>query len=150
VDSIELIGGPEKRDIRVVAHNSHWPERFELERRRIVVALGAPALRVDHVGSTSVPGLAAKPIVDIDVSVPDVYDEAAYLGPLVAAGYGSGNVVTGWSARRDAMCTYISAPWVATGSADICCSGTGCAGTSTTGASTSDSSWSSRAGTGPT
>lgn len=84
---VELIGGLEKREIRIVAYDPRWPERFELERRRIVAALGALALRVDHVGSTSVPGLAAKPIVDIDVSVPDVHDETAYLGPLLATGY---------------------------------------------------------------
>ncbi|SFA91215.1 GrpB domain, predicted nucleotidyltransferase, UPF0157 family [Amycolatopsis marina] len=87
VDDIELIGGLEKREIRIVEHDPSWPERFELERRRIVAALGELASRVDHVGSTSVPGLAAKPIIDIDVSVPDVRDEAAYLSPLIAAGY---------------------------------------------------------------
>lgn len=42
---------------------------------------------MDHIGSTAVPGLAAKPIVDIQVSVPDVAHEPSYLQPLVAAGY---------------------------------------------------------------
>lgn len=83
----ELIGGIEKRVIRVVEYDPRWPSRFADERARIVRALGPTALRVDHVGSTSVPGLAAKPIVDIDVSVPDVESEDAYLGPLTAAGY---------------------------------------------------------------
>ena len=54
----------------------------------IRAALGEVALRVDHVGSTSVPGLAAKPIVDIQVSVPAVADLPAYQPQLEALGYG--------------------------------------------------------------
>jgi GrpB-like predicted nucleotidyltransferase (UPF0157 family) len=45
------------------------------------------ALRIDHIGSTAVPGLVAKPIIDIDVSVPDADDDATYLPPLRDAGY---------------------------------------------------------------
>ena len=82
-----LIGGPEKRAIRIVPPDLAWPQRFAVERDRIRAALGAKALRVDHVGSTSVPGLAAKPIVDVDLSVADVEDEDAYLPDLLAAGY---------------------------------------------------------------
>lgn len=84
---IVLISGPERRHIELVEHDPAWAERFEQERRRIASALGDRALRIDHVGSTSVPGLAAKPIVDIDVSVADPEDEAAYVPDLVAAGY---------------------------------------------------------------
>lgn len=86
-ERVELVGGTEKREIRIVGHDPSWAERFALERQRIVAALGAVARRVDHVGSTSVPGLAAKPIVDIDVSVPDVESEQDYLPGLLAAGY---------------------------------------------------------------
>jgi len=86
-DDVELIGGIEKREIVLVEPDPAWSARFERERERIVAALGPTAVRVDHVGSTSVPGLAAKPIVDIDVSVPDVEDEDAYLPALLAAGY---------------------------------------------------------------
>jgi GrpB-like predicted nucleotidyltransferase (UPF0157 family) len=64
-----------------------WPDCFETHRRRISEALGVVARRVDHVGSSAVPGLAAKPIVDIQVSVPDVEDEASYLDPLVSVDY---------------------------------------------------------------
>ena len=65
-----------------------WPTTYREHERRIRAALG-PALSVDveHIGSTSVPGLAAKPIVDVVVAVPDVTDEDAYLAPLLAAGY---------------------------------------------------------------
>jgi GrpB-like predicted nucleotidyltransferase (UPF0157 family) len=83
----ELIGGIEQRPIHIVAPDPAWPARFAGERDRIVAALGDTARRVDHIGSTSVPGLAAKPIIDIQVSVPDVADEPAFLDPLLAAGY---------------------------------------------------------------
>lgn len=86
-DELELIGGVEKREIRVVDYDAAWPLRFQAQRERIVRALGDVACRVDHIGSTAIPGMAAKPIVDIDLSVPDVEDERAYLGPLLAAGY---------------------------------------------------------------
>ncbi|WP_433655248.1 GrpB family protein [Nocardia sp. CA-128927] len=86
-DRMELIGGIEKRDIRIVDYNPTWPNRFTDQRARIAAALGPTARRIDHIGSTSVPGLAAKPIIDIDLSVPDVEDEAIYREPLLAAGY---------------------------------------------------------------
>ena len=84
---MELIGGPEKRAIVIEPYTPTWPAAFEEHRRRIEAALGSVACRVDHIGSTAVPGLAAKPIVDIQVSVPDVEHEPSYLQPLVATGY---------------------------------------------------------------
>ena len=68
--------------LRVVA--SHAARRTA---RGGLPLVGAVARRVDHVGSTAVPGLAAKPIVDIDLSVPDVDDEPSYLPALERAGY---------------------------------------------------------------
>lgn len=82
-----LIGGREKRDIVIVDHDPRWVQRYEQERSRIVAALGDRVLALEHIGSTSVPGLAAKPIIDIDLSVADVEDEDAYVPDLVAAGY---------------------------------------------------------------
>ena len=70
-----------------MAYDPSWPARFEQERRRILEALGPAARRVDHIGSTAVEGLCAKPIVDIDVSVPDPADEDDYLPALERAGY---------------------------------------------------------------
>jgi GrpB-like predicted nucleotidyltransferase (UPF0157 family)/predicted kinase len=84
--AVELVGGPEHVAIEVVAPDPAWPERFEAERARISSALAGIEHRVEHVGSTSVPGLAAKPIVDVQVSVPEV-DEDVWLAPLEAAGY---------------------------------------------------------------
>ncbi len=82
-----LIGGREKREIVIVDHDPAWASRYEQERARIVAALGERALAVEHIGSTSVPGLAAKPIIDIDLSVADLEDEDAYVPSLEAAGY---------------------------------------------------------------
>jgi GrpB-like predicted nucleotidyltransferase (UPF0157 family) len=82
-----FIGGPENVEIVVVDYDPGWPQRFELQQQKILVALGERALSVDHIGSTSVPGLAAKPIIDICLAVSDSSDEESYLAPLEAAGY---------------------------------------------------------------
>ena len=82
-----LIGGAEKREIKIVDYDPDWPKKFETHARVIADALGGSATRIEHVGSTSVPGLAAKPVVDILVVVPDSADESAYLPQLEAAGY---------------------------------------------------------------
>jgi GrpB-like predicted nucleotidyltransferase (UPF0157 family) len=86
---IGVIGGPMQHDdtIRLVDHDSAWPELFEREAARIRATLGPAALGVDHVGSTSVRGLAAKPIIDIVLTVVHSSDEAAYVPALEAAGY---------------------------------------------------------------
>lgn len=82
-----LIGGPEKREIVIVDYNPLWPDKFQQHAALITQALGSKALRIEHVGSTSVPGLAAKPIIDILVVVADSSDEDAYLPALLATGY---------------------------------------------------------------
>ncbi|MBA8815064.1 GrpB-like predicted nucleotidyltransferase (UPF0157 family) [Microbacterium halimionae] len=84
---MELIGGVEPRAIVIVDPDPAWAERFVRAHARISAALGTFARRIDHIGSTSVPGLPAKPIIDIDVSVADVEDETGYVPALVAAGY---------------------------------------------------------------
>ena len=78
---------PHNAPIDLVDYDPAWPALFERERRRIVAALGDTVLRIEHTGSTSVPGLAAKPIIDITLIVPDSGDEAAYVPRLEAAGY---------------------------------------------------------------
>ncbi len=85
----EVVGGSERhrRDpIEVVAYDPAWPARYEAWRDQLAGELGATALRVDHVGSTAVPGLAAKPIIDVQVSVRDVEDEATYVPAIERAG----------------------------------------------------------------
>jgi GrpB-like predicted nucleotidyltransferase (UPF0157 family) len=64
--------------IEVVPYDQAWPVRFASYRERLAGALAEVAVGIEHVGSTAVPDLAAKPIIDIQVSVPDVEDEAAY------------------------------------------------------------------------
>jgi GrpB-like predicted nucleotidyltransferase (UPF0157 family) len=81
-----LVGGIEKRPIVIVEYDPRWPARFEHERDRVKAALGATALAVEHIGSTAVPGLAAKPVVDLLVTVTDPEDEAL-VGVLEQAGY---------------------------------------------------------------
>jgi GrpB-like predicted nucleotidyltransferase (UPF0157 family) len=73
--------------IRVVDYDPEWPRLFEREATRIRAALGERAMQLEHIGSTSVPGLAAKPIIDIMLAVPDSADEPAHLPDLEAAGY---------------------------------------------------------------
>ena len=73
--------------IQVVDYDPGWPGLFEREVERIREVLGERVVRLEHVGSTSVPGLAAKPIIDIVLVVPDSADEPAYLPDLEAAGY---------------------------------------------------------------
>jgi GrpB-like predicted nucleotidyltransferase (UPF0157 family) len=85
--STEIIGGAEKRRIEICEYNPNWPTKFETHRERIAHALGRAALQIEHVGSTSVPGLAAKPIIDMLLVVKDSSDEAAYLPHLEGAGY---------------------------------------------------------------
>ena len=81
-----LIGGAEKREIKIVDYDPDWPKQFETHARVIAGALGDSARRIEHIGSTSVPDLAAKPNIDILVVVPDSADESAYLPRLEAAG----------------------------------------------------------------
>ena len=87
VTGIELVGGIEKRELFLVEHDPAWSSEYAVHEARVRRALGATAVDVEHIGSTSVPGLAAKPIIDILVTVPDITAEEDYLDPLVAAGY---------------------------------------------------------------
>ena len=83
------IGEPWRADgpITIVEYDPAWPGLYEREAERIRGALGGQARLLEHAGSTSVPGLAAKPIIDIVLAVPDSSDEGAYVPALEAAGY---------------------------------------------------------------
>jgi GrpB-like predicted nucleotidyltransferase (UPF0157 family) len=80
---------PEPYAVKVVIddYDSRWPRWFEDEAEKISMALGSGAVQVEHVGSTSVPGLPAKPIIDIALAVADSSQEDSFVPALVAAGY---------------------------------------------------------------
>lgn len=85
----EIVGGSDRvrRDpVKVVDYDPAWPSRFEAWRDRLAAALGSTARRIDHVGSTAVPGLPAKPVIDVQVSVPDIHDEAIYVPAIERVG----------------------------------------------------------------
>jgi GrpB-like predicted nucleotidyltransferase (UPF0157 family) len=73
--------------IRIVDYDPDWPRQFAVEADKIRAALGDRALVLEHAGSTSVPGLAAKPLIDIVLVVTDTSDKAAYVPDLERAGY---------------------------------------------------------------
>ncbi|WP_236572008.1 GrpB family protein [Janibacter melonis] len=87
VTDVELVGGTEKVRLHLVEHDPAWAQAYARHETRVRSALGGVARSVEHIGSTSVPGLAAKPIVDVLVTVPDITAEEDYLDALVAAGY---------------------------------------------------------------
>ena len=79
--------GDSRPAIEVVKYDPDWPARFERIRARIAPALGDLAVAIEHVGSTSVPGLAAKPVIDIDVVVADASAIPAAIAALETLGY---------------------------------------------------------------
>ncbi|HEV2117668.1 MAG TPA: GrpB family protein [Terriglobales bacterium] len=81
-------------------YDPRWPEMFTREAERIRSVLGRRALRVEHVGSTAVPGLAAKPVIDVLLEVVDSADEAAYALALETAGYVLRIREPGWQQHR--------------------------------------------------
>jgi GrpB-like predicted nucleotidyltransferase (UPF0157 family) len=84
-----MIGPPQKLTgpIEIVDYDPAWPALYELEATRIRSALADRVKLIAHVGSTSVPGLPAKPLIDIVLEVPDSSDEGAYVPMLEAEGY---------------------------------------------------------------
>ena len=83
VGPLEFLDGP----VRLDDYDARWPDWFAREEERIRLALGDRVLRLEHVGSTSVPGLVAKPRIDILLVVAAPADEASYAPALEAAGY---------------------------------------------------------------
>ena len=78
---------PHNAPITLVDYAPAWPSLFAREEQRIRSALGPRALQIEHVGSTSVPGLCAKPVIDIVLVVENSADEPSYAADLGAAGY---------------------------------------------------------------
>ena len=83
VGPLSPLSGP----LEVRDYDPTWPDAYRREASRVIEALGERAVMLAHVGSTSVPGLAAKPIIDMVLEVADSSDEPAYVPALEAAGY---------------------------------------------------------------
>jgi len=86
--------------IRLSPYDPRWPEVFELLKARISGALGSKVLRLEHVGSTSVPGLSAKPVIDMVLMVADSSDESSYVRPLEDIGFVLRIREPGWHEHR--------------------------------------------------
>lgn len=78
---------PQYQEIVIADYDPEWPQWFERAADEIRAALGEKVLGLDHVGSTSVPGLAAKPLIDINLVVADTTVEEGYVPQLEAIGY---------------------------------------------------------------
>jgi GrpB-like predicted nucleotidyltransferase (UPF0157 family) len=83
LQTLEVHGKP----IELAEYDPAWPELYGREAEKIRAALGDRVRALEHAGSTSVPGLAAKPIIDIVLAVADSADENAYVPALELAGY---------------------------------------------------------------
>lgn len=83
---IELVGESSGDPIRVVPYDPRWPQTYAERRSRLAAALGPAATTIDHIGSTSVPGLAAKPIIDILIGVDEPGDESRYVPAIESTG----------------------------------------------------------------
>lgn len=73
--------------LRLVPYDSAWPARFALEAKRVARALGAVAVAIEHVGSTAVPGLDGKPVLDIAIAVANDADAETCIAPMHTLGY---------------------------------------------------------------
>lgn len=96
VGELKPLAGP----IRLAEYDSQWPHKYQQEAKRIRTALGPRALRIEHVGSTSIPGLLAKPIIDIVLEIADSGNEREYAPALEAAGYRLHLREPGWYEHR--------------------------------------------------
>jgi GrpB-like predicted nucleotidyltransferase (UPF0157 family) len=96
------VGPPEVLDapITLAEYDPAWPARYEREAAQIRAAMGDRARLIEHVGSTAVPGLAAKPRIDVLLAVADSSDEASYVPALEAAGYVLHIREPGWHEHR--------------------------------------------------
>jgi GrpB-like predicted nucleotidyltransferase (UPF0157 family) len=83
VGDLQQVSGP----IEIVDYDPAWPAQYLRQAHRIRRVLGGQVVRLEHAGSTSVPGLPAKPIIDIVLEVPNSADEPTYVPALEAAGY---------------------------------------------------------------
>ncbi len=75
--------------IAIVPYDPRWPDLFDTEAVRLSLALGETAVRIEHIGSTAVRGLAAKPVIDIQISVPALEPATPFASPRIRATCGA-------------------------------------------------------------
>jgi GrpB-like predicted nucleotidyltransferase (UPF0157 family) len=95
---------PHNDTVELAPYDPHWPSRFAMLAERIRAALDERVFLLEHVGSTSVPGLCAKPVIDIVLAVPDSADEPSYVPALEAAGFRLRIREPDWFAHRCFEC----------------------------------------------
>lgn len=96
IGELAVLAGP----VLLTDYDPGWTTAFERQAKRIRGVLGDQVRLLEHVGSTSIPGLAAKPIIDIVLAVPDSTDEDAYMPAMEAAGYALRIREPGWFEHR--------------------------------------------------
>lgn len=79
--------GLEKGRVALAEADSRWTELYDAERKRLLGAIGTLVVAIEHFGSTSIPGIRAKPILDILVGLPDFAAGTALVDPMAALGY---------------------------------------------------------------
>ena len=99
-ESVFVDGGPTVGPVDVVPYDPAWPELFATVASRVHEALGDRVVDLAHVGSTAVPGLPAKPIIDLDLTVADSADEDSYVPALETAGFRLVIRERGWHEHR--------------------------------------------------
>jgi GrpB-like predicted nucleotidyltransferase (UPF0157 family) len=82
-----MVLGLKRGIVEIVAYQKDWPRLYEQEKQRILAAIGEHVLEVQHVGSTSIPGMPAKPIIDIGIAVHNFEEAQVCISPMHALGY---------------------------------------------------------------
>jgi GrpB-like predicted nucleotidyltransferase (UPF0157 family) len=75
------------KPVKVVPYNPHWPEVFQKECSKMRIEFGDESINIEHIGSTSIPYLCAKPIIDIMIGIEEIEDFEKLIKPLAALGY---------------------------------------------------------------
>jgi GrpB-like predicted nucleotidyltransferase (UPF0157 family) len=98
----QILVPPQRLDgpIELSDYSNQWPLQFRAQKQRIETALPGRVVLLEHIGSTSVPGLAAKPIIDICLAVADATDETTYVPDLEAVGFVLHAREPGWDEHR--------------------------------------------------
>jgi len=82
-----MILGLQSGVVEIVPYQTDWPRLYEQEKQRIIAAIGAHVLLVQHVGSTAIPGMPSKPIIDIGIAVHKFEEAQVCISPMQALGY---------------------------------------------------------------